>query len=69
MVLRWCDGSYLEDQDMWRMSGIFRDVSLLHKPETYIADYQVVTDLNAELDRAVLKVDVRALTLRSARWQ
>ncbi|WP_368267983.1 beta-galactosidase [Enterobacter cloacae] len=58
MVLRWCDGSYLEDQDMWRMSGIFRDVSLLHKPETYIADYQVVTDLNAELDRAVLKVDV-----------
>jgi beta-galactosidase len=33
MVLRWSDGSYLEDQDMWRMSGIFRDVSLLHKPE------------------------------------
>ena len=58
MVLRWCDGSYLEDQDMWRMSGIFRDVSLLHKPETHIADYHVVTDLNAELDRAVLKVDV-----------
>jgi beta-galactosidase len=58
MVLRWCDGSYLEDQDMWRMSGIFRDVSLLHKPETQIADYHVVTDLNAELDRAVLKVDV-----------
>ena len=58
MVLRWCDGSYLEDQDMWRMSGIFRDVSLLHKPETHIADYQVVTDLNAERDRAVLKVDL-----------
>jgi beta-galactosidase len=58
MVLRWCDGSYLEDQDMWRMSGIFRDVTLLHKPETQIADYHVVTDLNAELDRAVLKVDV-----------
>ena len=34
MVLRWCDGSYLEDQDMWRMSGIFRDVSLLHKPRS-----------------------------------
>ena len=58
MVLRWCDGSYLEDQDMWRMSGIFRDVTLLHKPETQIADYRVVTDLNAELDRAVLKADV-----------
>lgn len=58
MVLRWCDGSYLEDQDMWRMSGIFRDVSLLHKPETQIADYHIVTDLNAECDRAMLNVDV-----------
>ena len=58
MVLRWCDGSYLEDQDMWRMSGIFRDVTLLHKPETRIADYHTVTDLNAEFDRAVLKVEV-----------
>ena len=58
MVLRWCDGSYLEDQDMWRMSGIFRDVTLLHKPETQITDYHVVTELNAELDRATLKVDV-----------
>jgi beta-galactosidase len=58
MVLRWCDGSYLEDQDMWRMSGIFRDVSLLHKPETHIADYHHVTELNCEGDRAVLKVEV-----------
>ena len=58
MVLRWCDGSYLEDQDMWRMSGIFRDVTLLHKPETQIADYHVVTGLNAECDRATLQVDV-----------
>jgi beta-galactosidase/beta-glucuronidase len=65
MVLRWCDGSYLEDQDMWRMSGIFRDVSLLHKPETQIADYHVLTDLNAELDRAVLKV---AVALAGARY-
>lgn len=40
------------------MSGIFRDVTLLHKPDTRIADYHVVTDLNKELDRAVLKVDV-----------
>ncbi len=40
------------------MSGIFRDVSLLHKPETHIADYHVVTDLNADLDRAVLNVEV-----------
>ncbi|MGO3907929.1 beta-galactosidase [Huaxiibacter chinensis] len=58
LVLRWCDGSYLEDQDMWRMSGIFRDVSLLHKPHTHIADYHAVTELNAEYDRASLRVDV-----------
>ncbi|WP_407238307.1 sugar-binding domain-containing protein [Escherichia coli] len=43
MVLRWSDGSYLEDQDMWRMSGIFRDVSLLHKPTTQINDFHVAT--------------------------
>ena len=56
MVLRWCDGSYLEDQDMWRMSGIFRDVTLLHKPDTHIADYHVVTELNADYDRAQLQL-------------
>ncbi|MGG5838937.1 sugar-binding domain-containing protein, partial [Huaxiibacter chinensis] len=58
LVLRWCDGSYLEDQDMWRMSGIFRDVSLLHKPDTHIADYHAVPELNAEYDRARLRVEV-----------
>ena len=69
MVLRWCDGSYLEDQDMWRMSGIFRDVSLLHKPETRIADYQIVTDLNAECDRAILRVDVALEGTRYAEYE
>lgn len=58
MVLRWCDGSYLEDQDMWRMSGIFRDVSLQHKPHTHIADYHYITELNADYDRAKLQVEV-----------
>ena len=37
-VIRWTDGSYLEDQDMWRMSGIYRDVYLFATPKTYIAD-------------------------------
>jgi beta-galactosidase len=41
MVLRWSDGSYLEDQDMWWLSGIFRSVQLLHKPAEHIADYRV----------------------------
>ncbi|ADP11727.1 beta-galactosidase [Erwinia sp. Ejp617] len=43
MVLRWCDGSYLEDQDMRRMSGIFRSVSLLHKPAVRLNDIQTDT--------------------------
>ena len=42
MVMRWSDGSYLEDQDMWWMSGIFRDVYLLSKAKIHIADYQIV---------------------------
>nr|WP_318382544.1 beta-galactosidase [uncultured Enterobacter sp.] len=58
MVLRWCDGSYLEDQDMWRMSGIFRDVVLLHKPGTHIADYHLVTALNADFNHADLRAEV-----------
>lgn len=41
LVLKWCDGSYLEDQDKFRMSGIFRDVYLLRRPKTGIFDYFV----------------------------
>ena len=40
-MLKWCDGSYLEDQDKFRMSGIFRDVYLLARPEKGIRDYFV----------------------------
>ncbi|HBM3184809.1 TPA: beta-galactosidase [Klebsiella oxytoca] len=58
MVLRWCDGSYLEDQDMWRMSGIFRDVSLLHKPAEQISDLNIRTCFNDDFSRAVLEADV-----------
>ncbi len=59
MVLRWSDGTYLEDQDMWRMSGIFRDVTLLHKPQTHLSDMQVVTHLNEDFSRAVLETRVQ----------
>jgi beta-galactosidase len=45
-VLRWCDGSYLEDQDMFRYGGIFRDVWLVSKPSIQIRDFSVVTDLD-----------------------
>ncbi|WP_213135310.1 beta-galactosidase [Citrobacter sp. FP75] len=59
MVLRWSDGSYLEDQDMWRMSGIFRDVSLLHKPTTQIRDLRINTRFNDDFSRAALEAEVR----------
>lgn len=45
LVLKWCDGSYLEDQDKFRMSGIFRDVYLLRRPADGIRDYTVRTGL------------------------
>lgn len=47
LVLKWCDGSYLEDQDKLRYSGIFRDVYLLTRPENHIRDYFITTSLNA----------------------
>ncbi|MFT7008881.1 MAG: beta-galactosidase [Colwellia sp.] len=47
MVLRWSDGSYLEDQDMWWLSGIFRDVYLLHKPRNQIVDVFITPELDA----------------------
>ena len=48
-VYRWCDGSYLEGQDMWRMSGIHRDVYLVAKPQTFVRDH-VITVLNQSAD-------------------
>ena len=56
LVLKWCDGSYLEDQDKFRMSGIFRDVYLLKRPETTIRDYYITTDV--EKDSVVVKLDM-----------
>jgi len=56
---RWCDGSYLEDQDFWRMSGIFRDVYLWSPPDPHIRDFEIKTDLDAQYRDAVLKVDAK----------
>jgi beta-galactosidase len=46
LVTRWSSGSYLEDQDMWRYSGIFRDVYLYSKPKVFISDLSVITDFD-----------------------
>lgn len=56
-VLRFCDGSYLENQDMWRLSGIYRDVKLYAQPKTFIHDYYVVTDLDENYKNATLIVE------------
>jgi beta-galactosidase len=58
-VLRWSVGSWLEDQDMWWMSGIQRDVTLYAKPKTGLADYKVETDFDGAYTDASLKVDMR----------
>lgn len=59
IVIRWSDGSYLEDQDMWWLSGLFRDVTLRIKPEFSIADYRVQTELDACYRDAVLHIETR----------
>jgi len=56
MVIRWSDGSYLEDQDMWWLSGIFRDVVLLTKPQEHIRDVFITPDLDACYRDATLAV-------------
>ncbi len=46
LVLKWCDGSYFEDQDKFRMSGIFRDVYILKRDEKHIRDFRITTDIS-----------------------
>ncbi|MCD8046926.1 MAG: DUF4981 domain-containing protein [Clostridiales bacterium] len=58
LVLQWCDGSYLEDQDKFRSSGIFRDVYLLARPENYIQDYFTRTVLTDNYKNADVTIDL-----------
>ncbi len=53
-VLKWCDGTYLEDQDKFRLSGIFRDVYVLSRPKKRLENYIVRTDISADLNYARL---------------
>ena len=54
LVMKWCDGSYLEDQDKFRMSGIFRDVYILKRPEQTIRDYHIKTKIEGMLAKVEL---------------
>ncbi|MCG6189051.1 beta-galactosidase small subunit-related protein [Maribellus maritimus] len=56
-VIRFSDGSYLENQDMWRLSGIFRDVKLYTQPKTFIHDFYIVTDLDNDYKDVTLNVE------------
>lgn len=58
-VYRWCDGSYLEDQDMWRMSGIFRDVTLTARPKVEIFDIYTYTTFDETYTHAKLHLQVK----------
>jgi beta-galactosidase len=58
-VLNWSDGSYLEDQDFWRLSGIYRDVFLYATPEVHLRDYFAVTDLDAAYKNATLNLTLK----------
>ncbi|MBE1442459.1 glycoside hydrolase family 2 TIM barrel-domain containing protein [Paenibacillus sp. OAS669] len=60
MVLKWCDGTYLEDQDLWRYTGIFRDVYLLARDASHIRDVFVKQQLTEDLSQAVLQVELEA---------
>jgi beta-galactosidase len=55
-VYRWCDGSYLEDQDFWRLSGIYRNVYLFSTPKLHIRDFKIVPDLDAQYTDGVLRI-------------
>jgi len=59
-VYRWCDGSYLEDQDMFRFSGIYRDVSLIAMPKNPIEDFFFTTTVASDWKSAKVKLDVKS---------
>jgi beta-galactosidase len=57
-VYQWSDGSYFEDQDFWRLAGIFRDVFIYATPKFHIRDFFVYSDLNDDFTSATLKTDL-----------
>ena len=62
-VYRWSDGSYLEDQDMWRLSGIFREVQLWVRPLVHIADYRVTAVPNADFSQAEVTARIQVCNM------
>lgn len=61
LVMKWCDGSYLEDQDKFRMSGIFRDVYILKRPKQAISDYHIKTRIEDMLAKVEIEMKFYSL--------
>ncbi len=57
-VLKWCDGTYLEDQDKFRLSGIFRDVYVISRPEKCLVNYRITAEPDADMKNGRLRVSV-----------
>ena len=70
-VYRWCDGSWLEDQDFFDLSGIFRDVYCYAAPQTRVRDYSIVTDFDGAFVNSTLRVEaaVKNYTADSQPWE
>ncbi len=68
-VFKYSDGSYLEDQDMWRLAGIHRDISLYALPRIHISDFGVRTLLNDEYNKAELVIDPKLTVMAGQRGE
>ena len=68
-VYKWSDGTYLEDQDMWWMSGIFRDVELINEPKNSILDCAVEGTLDDSYKNGILNVSVKTKHNVTLTWK
>ncbi len=68
LVVKHCDGSYLEDQDFFRLSGIFRDVYILERDDVHLEDIYIDYDFNADLSFVEIKADVKLTGESSLSW-
>ena len=58
LVLKWCDGTYFEDQDRFRMSGIFRDVYILKRAKSRVVDYKITPTVDVSAKEGKLDIEI-----------
>lgn len=68
LVVKWCDGSYLEDQDFFRLSGIFRDVYILERDEVYLKDIYIDYAFENKFEKVDINVDITLTADASINW-